>query len=198
MLGIPKHLSLRRRMLIWRARLAIPSLIARSDERKVISLVAAVNAGTAILIISVLAWLIDLPLLFPALGPSAFLLFTSPFSPSAAPRSVVVGHFSAMAAGLAIWHLVTFVSGEPVTLEGGAGPVLASASLALAASCVLLVRLSCPHAPACATGFLVALGAAHSFSELLGMAIGVLLLTAQAVLIAGIAGMKVPKWSPRE
>lgn len=190
------RVSLRRRRLAWRAYLSIPVLLAAGDERKVVSLVAAVNGAGAIVIISGLSWLVDLPLLFPALGPSAFILFSSPFSPAAAPRSVVVGHFAALAAGATIWHLVSFASGAPVSLELGGWPTLISASLTLAACCALLIGLSCPHAPACATGLIVALGAAGDAAALLGIAVGVVLLTAQAVAINRFAGLNVPAWSP--
>ncbi len=181
----------------WRARLSIPSLLASYDERKAISLVAAVNGGTSILILTLLAWLVDLPILFPALGPSAFILFSSPFSPAAAPRSVIMGHFVSIAVGYATWCLVSFASGHPVSLDTGGWPVLASASLAMAASCVLLICLACPHAPGCATALITALGAANSWVSLLGMMAGVVLLTVQAVLFSRLAGVNVPLWSPR-
>ena len=192
-----RRLRLRRWGLLWRARLSIPSLLARYDERKIISLVAAVNGGAAILILTVLAWLFDLPLLFPALGPSAFILFSSPFSPSAAPRSVIGGHFVGITVGWATWHLVSVVGGHPVSLQTGGWPVLASASLAMAASCVLLVYFAFPHPPACASALITALGAADGWVPLLGMALGVVLLTAQAVLISRLAGVRMPIWSPR-
>ncbi len=190
--------SLKRSMLTWRARWSIPSLLARADERTVTSVVAATNGVLAILVITGLAWWIDLPLLFPALGPSAFILFSSPFSRAAAPRSVIVGHFTAIAAGYATWHLVQLLSGVAVTLGPTDWPALASASLALATTCVLLIRLSCPHAPACATALITALGAANGWPEMLGMAAGVLILTAQAVLVCRVAGMNTPLWFPRE
>ncbi len=37
--------------MVWRARLSIPSLLAEYDERRIISIFAAVNCGIAILII---------------------------------------------------------------------------------------------------------------------------------------------------
>jgi len=191
------RLRLRRWCSRWRARLSIPSLLAGCDERKVISLVAAVNGGMALLILTVLAWLVDLPLLFPALGPSAFILFSSPFSPAAAPRSVIVGHFVCIIVGYATWRLVSFAGGHPVSLETGGWPVLASASIAMAASCVLLVCLACPHAPACASALITAFGAADGWVPLLGMATGVVLLTVQAVLVSRLAGVSMPIWSPR-
>ena len=198
MLGTATWRSIKRRWWGWRARLSLPSLLAGNDERKIISLVAATNGGIAILIISVLAWLIDVPLLFPALGPSAFVLFSSPFAPGAAPRSVIMGHFSGIIAGFAVWYGVTLVFGQPVSLEAGGWSLFVSASLALAATSVLLVRLSCPHPPACGTALIIALGAATTWSALLAMATGVFLLTAQAVVMHRIANVSTPTWSPRQ
>ena len=70
-----RRLRLTRWCSHWRARLSIPSLLASYDERKAVSCVAAFNGATSISILTLLAWLADLPLLFPALGPSAFILF---------------------------------------------------------------------------------------------------------------------------
>jgi len=189
--------SLRTRWLIWRARLSIPVLLARFDEQKVISLVAAINGGLAILTISVVAWLTDLPLLFPALGPSAFILFSTPLSPAAAPRSVILGHFVCLASGFVVWQLMSYLAGEPVSVQAGGWPLFCSASLALAVSCLLLVRLSCPHPPACASGMVVALGAITYWCDLVLMAAVVVWLTVQAVAMNRFAGMPVPAWRPR-
>lgn len=196
MFGIMRR-SIKRRWSNWRARTSLPALLAGADERKVISLFAAVNGGVAILIISVLAWLANLPLLFPALGPSAFLMFSKPFSPDSAPRSVVVGHFAGMTSGFVTWHLASLLFGKPISPEVEGWPTFACAALALAATCVLLVRLSCSHAPACATALIVALGAAGDASALLGIGVGVLLLTAQAILFTRLAGVSMPTWAPR-
>lgn len=156
---------------------------------------AAVNGAVAILIISLFAWLTDLPLVFPVLGPSAFILFSKPFSADAAPRSVVIGHFVAMATAVASWQLVSAAYGQPVSMENAHWPTILSASLALAVTCMLLVRLSCPHAPACASALLIALGAVTEWVELLALAVAVVVLTLQAVCINRIAGVNVPIWS---
>ena len=182
---------------VLRARVSVPALLANSNERTVVSLAGGVNAGIAILTISLITWFTDLPLLFPALGPTAFILFSSPFSAAAAPRSVIVGHFAAIVCGLVVWHVVSYACQAEVTLATGGWPLYVSASLALAASCIVLVLLTCPHAPACASALIVALGAASSWSALLGMGVGVVTLTAQAILIGRVAGVNVPIWSPR-
>jgi CBS domain-containing membrane protein len=197
MADVSRRLLLRRHLLIWRARLSVPSLLAGRDEGRVVSWIAAINGGLAILVISVLAWLIDLPLLFPALGPSAFLLFSNPFSAAAAPRSVIVSHFAAIAAGVVVRSVVGLAWGAAVTLETGGWAVFASASWALAITCILLIRLSAPHAPACATGLIAALGLASDGWTMLGMAAGVVFLTAQAVVMNRFAGVRTPTWSSR-
>ena len=109
-----RRLSLKTRWAIWRARYSTVGLLARLDERKAVSLVATFNGGLAILAIGFLAWITDLPLMFPALGPTVFILFATPTTESAAPRSIIVGHFSGMASGWVVWHLVSTVAGGPV------------------------------------------------------------------------------------
>ncbi len=191
-----RRLSLKTRWAIWRARYSTPGLLARLDERKAISVVAAVNGGLAILAIGFFSWITDLPLMFPALGPTAFILFATPTTESAAPRSVILGHFSGMASGWAVWYLVSTVVGGPVSMQiGGLAPVV-SASLALAATCGLLIRLSCPHAPACASSLIVALGGVTDWLGVLLMAVAVVWITAQAVAMNRFAGVPVPTWSP--
>ncbi len=191
-----KRLSLKTRWAIWRAPYSTAGLLARLDERKAVSVVAAVNGGLAILAIGFFSWISDLPLTFPALGPTAFILFATPTTDSAAPRSVIFGHFSGMASGWAVWHLISAVVGGPVSLEvGGLAPVV-SASLALALTCVLLIRLSCPHPPACASSLIIALGLVTDWVGVLLMAIAVVWITAQSVVMHRFAGVPVPTWSP--
>ena len=81
-------------------------------------------------------------------------------------------------------------------MEDAQWPTFLSAALALAVTCMLLVRLSCPHAPACASALLIALGAVTDWVELLALAVAVVVLTVQAVCINRIAGLNVPIWSP--
>ncbi len=187
--------SLRMRFLILRARFSIPALLGSADERRVISMVAAVNGAAAIMTISVVAWLCDLPLVFPALGPTAFILFSSPFAPSAAPRAVVLGHLIGISSGCAAWHSLNYACDGNVTLQDNVLYLSCSASLALAMTSLLLIRLSCPHAPACASALIVALGGVTDWTDLLLMAAAVILVTAQSVGINRLASLPVPIWS---
>jgi CBS domain-containing membrane protein len=194
--AVPRRISLRGRFRIWRSYLSAPALLARFDETQIVARIAAINGGLTILTIGVFAWLTGTPLLFPALGPTAFILFSAPLSAAAAPRSVVLGHLTAIMIGFAVWWMISALTGEPVGVRSGWPPII-STSLALALTCMALVRLSCPHPPACASSLVVALGATTQWHELLLMGGAVLLLTAQAVAINRLAGVPAPRWKPR-
>lgn len=187
-------LSLATRLRIWRAMLATPVLLSRFEEKKVVSWIAAIHGGLAILVITFAARLTDCPLIFPALGPSAFIMFATPLSSAAAPRNVIVGHFAAMASGFGVWHLVSYLAGASVTLETGGWPLLCSVSLAMAVGCLLLVRLSCPHASALGSSIIVALGGVPHWPELLYMALAVTIITFLAVVMNRAASLPVPLW----
>lgn len=189
--------SLRTRWMILRARLSTAGLLARFDERMVVSYVTAIHGGLAVLIIGLFAWIADLPLVFPALGPTAFILFSAPMSPAAAPRAVVLGHLAGLACGYAVWQLMGLLPGSPVSMQTEGWSLFCGMSLALALTSLLLVRLSCPHAPACATGMIVVLGSITQWHDLLSMALAVIWLTAQAVVMNRLAGLPVPLWHPR-
>ncbi len=191
-------MSFKVRWLIWRSRFSIPAWLARTDERKVVAVTTAVHGGLAILGISLFAWLCDLPMVFPALGPTVFILFTVPFSPEAAPRSIVLGHLTGIVVGGLVWLLMSYLGGQEVSLAAGGWPMLCSASLALAVTCLALVRLSCPHPPACASALVIALGGVSHWTGLLYMAAAVILVTALTVCINRIVHRPVPGWSPRD
>jgi len=191
-----EQLSLKTRWLFWRARMSTPALLSRYDETKTISLMTAINGGLAILTVGVLAWLTNLPLVFPALGPSAFILFSAPLSKAGAPRNVIIGHAVCLLCGYVSWYLMGLLSGMPVALETAGWPLFASATVALTCSCLFLLLFNCPHPPACASSLVVALGMIPSWFNILLMGLVVMWLTFQAVLMNRFVGISVPIWSP--
>ena len=110
---------------------------------------------------------------------------------------MILGHLTAMACGYAAWLLVSGTSGAAVSIESSALPTILSASLALAGCCLVLIRMACPHPPACGSGLVVALGAVTQPTEMLIMALAVIWLTSQAVFMNRLAGLPVPTWRPR-
>ena len=187
-------MSLRTRWLVLRSQLSVPARLSDMKEERIVSTVAAMEGGAAILMISLAAWLSGLPLLFPALGPSAFLLFTKPFSPASSPRAILLGHGVGIVCGWIVWAIISLLAGEPVSLAEPDLAVCASANLSFALTCLFLVRFSCPHAPACASALIVATGAMTGWSELLVMTGAVALLAGQGVVIHRLLGVNAPFW----
>jgi len=68
-----------------------------------------ITGSAALGIISLAAWLTKLPLLFPPLGPSAFILFYTPMSEQASPRSVFVSHAMGVSAGFAALWIMNWI-----------------------------------------------------------------------------------------
>ena len=186
--------GLRTRWRLLKAQLSVPTLLSRLDERKVVSIVAALDGAAALLVISLAAWWSGLPLLFPSLAPSAFIMFTRPFSEAASPRSMILGHSMAIGCGWLSWTTMSFVFGHPVSLAHLDLALCLSADLAFALTCILLVRLSCHHAPACATALIVASGGITAGTDMLIMVVAVVLLTYQGVLIHRLLGVHAPLW----
>ncbi|MEY7850219.1 HPP family protein [Natrarchaeobius sp. A-rgal3] len=140
-----------------------------------------IHTGILISTTAVLAWLSGLPVLFPSLGPSAFVLALFQDSDATAPRRVIGGHAIGVVAGLLSYYLLAggvsmVVATDPGSLEG----------LRLAASGVLATTLTAGgmlatdtrHPPACATTLIVALGLLATPLE------GALIVLAVAVLLA--------------
>ncbi len=190
----PLRTRVRTRWRVFKAQLSVPTLLSRLEERKVVSIVAAVNGAAALLVISLAAWWSGLPLLFPSLAPSAFILFTRPFSEAASPRSIILGHSMAIGCGCLSWTTMSFLFGHPVSLAHLDLALCLSADLAFALTCILLVRLSCHHAPACATALIVASGGITAGTDMLIMVAAVVLLVYQGVLLHRLLGVHAPLW----
>ena len=189
------HRALRTQLRIWMARASLPALLARADERFAASWFAAINGAFAIGIVVTAAWIGDAPLMFPALGPTVFILYSAPLSPAATPRSVIMGHYIAIIAGTAAWHATSHASGNVVTLEASGCPAICSATIAMGITALLLIRLRSSHPPACASAMIVALGGVGHWFDLLCMAIAVLLVTGQAIVVNRLAGLPYSLWS---
>ncbi len=137
--------------------------------------------GVLLAVPGALAWVTGEALLFPSLGPSAFLLATVRDGEVTRPRRIVGGHLVGIAAGLVAYH--TIAPGLTVTATA---PMLAAGQLRLVASGVLAVVLTTGgmlvtetvHPPACATTLIVSLGLLPSLVD------GALIAVAVTVLVA--------------
>lgn len=172
------------RLRVWWARWRLPALLARFDEEKVIAAFSAISGGVSLGILTLAAGLTSLPLMFPPLGPSAFILFTMPMSKTAASRTVVLGHGVSLLAGLFAWHLCAWT---------GASPFVAAA-IAFAVASTAMLTVDAPHPPAAATALVVALGMVQQWWHPLVLMAAVVALVAQAALFSRLVGLPKPLW----
>ncbi len=155
------------------------------------------TGSTALGIISLAAWFTKLPLLFPPLAPSAFILFYTPMSEHASPRSVFVSHAMAVAAGFASLWIMNWIFPDAGLLTSTAlnGPRIMATALAMALVSVGMIGMSCPHPPAAATTLIVATGFLIEPAHVLGLMGALTLLILEATFFIRIlAGLPYPLW----
>lgn len=164
--------------------------------RMVLGLFAFVDGAVSFAVVGTLAVLVRQPLVFPSLGPTAFLLFYRPMAKGSAPRNVVLGHLIGIAGGYVALLVFSRTDAKPA-LESGIPPgAVAAAALSLAITAGLMIWLDAPHPPAAATTLIVSLGFMTSPLQFLVLMAAVVLLVVQDVVINRFAGLDMPLWSP--
>src|SRR3989440_12805107 len=80
-------------------RVRLPWLLQHYARVPVLALFSFINGCISIGLMSALAVITHSPLIFPSLGPTAFLFFYTPIQPSASPRNTIIGHAIGVLAG---------------------------------------------------------------------------------------------------
>ncbi len=177
-------------------RIRIPWLLQHYARVPVLALFSFINGCISIGLMSALAVLTHTPLIFPSLGPTAFLFFYTPMAPSASPRNTLVGHAIGVAAGYFSLVVTGLTMAGPALSEGVTWSRVIAAALSLGLTSGLMVLLKCPHPPAGATTLIVSLGILRQPWQLVVLMGAVVLLTLQAIAINRLAGIPYPLWSP--
>ena len=164
------------------ARLRLTVLLERYPRPAVMGVFAFLNGVLTIGILATLAMVTDTPTLFPSLGPTAFLLFSTPMLASASPRNSIEGHLVGVLAGYL--SLVVF------------GARVLAAALSLGLTSGVMVVANRPHPPAGATTLIVSLGILDEPWELVVLMLAVVLMVIQGYVINRLAGLPYPRWAP--
>lgn len=137
-------------------------------------------------------------LLFPPLGASAFLVFFTPRAPASSPRNALLAYAIGTACGFFALACTGLWAAPSVLAIGVDFPRVVAASLSIALTSVLMVRLRAVHPPAGATTLVVSLGLVTKAS-LVGMLFaGTALLLAVAFAVHRALGTPYPFWSAPE
>lgn len=172
----------------------LPRLLARWPETPVRAAFAFVNGFVTIAVLALLAMATGTPLVFPSLGPTAFLFFFSPNLPAACPRNTMIGHAVGILCGAGALWLCGLADAGPAFAVGVDTARVFAAALSLAATSAGMVLLRAPHPPACATTLIISLGAITRPAHLVGIELAVGLLTLQAIALHRLIGTDYPLW----
>ena len=186
------------RVVAFFSRLQLWYLIRKIDNPHVLLVLFLFIAGAVALgTIAIIAYLTRLPLLFPQLGPSAFILFHTPMSVTASPRNVLLSHALAVACGLFALSLVGWIYpaaglSDPFNLNWYRILVIA---LTMGISGMIMVVAKCVHPPAAASALIAAMGFLNSAEQVLGVLSAMILLVLEAIVLNRfIGGLPYPLW----
>jgi CBS-domain-containing membrane protein len=179
--------------LIERLRLARG--LRRLPSRLVRAAFVFVNGFIAVALLAALAAISHTPLVFPSVGPTAFLLYFMPTAPPASPRNTLCGHAIGIACGYAALWVVGLEHAPSAILEEMHWRRVLAAALSLAATGALMILFRVVHPPAGATTLIVSLGIITTPLHLLNIEIAVGLMALQALVINRLAGIDYPVWS---
>ncbi len=176
----------------WR----LPSLLERYPRSAVMGAFAFLNGLLTIGILAAVAMTTDTPSLFPSLGPTAFLLFSSPMLAAASPRNSIEGHLIGVVAGYLSLVLFGLTDNPATIIEGVTGQRVGAAALSLALTSGFMVWLQRPHPPAGATTLIISLGILREPWQLVVLMVAVVLMVLQGYVINRLAGLPYPRWAP--
>jgi CBS domain-containing membrane protein len=147
-----------------------------------------VNSFLTIGLLALVAMLSGTPLVFPSLGPTAFMLFHDPRSESASPRNTILGHAIGILCGYAALWLTGLANDPPTMVEQLNLARVLCAAIALSTTGLVMILAKVWHPPAGATTLIVALGFITRPYHLLIVEAAVVALVALALGINRFAG----------
>lgn len=171
-------------------------LRGRWGKRLALSLFAFLNGGITTGVLALLAHWISDPLIFPSLGPTAFLLFHRPLAKAASPRNVLAGHFIGILAGWLSLAVTGLTYAPPILQTGVTWPHVGAAALSIGLTSGLMILLNVASPPAGATTLIISLGLIHEPWKYPILLAGAALLILQGFILNRAAGIPYPIWNP--
>ncbi len=140
------------------------------------------------------AYLTTWPLVFPSLGPTAFLIFYAPASPMSSPRNTILGHMLGAITGWGAFHIVQAYTGGTMTSQTISWALIISTAIALGLSGFFMTLTGIIHPPAASTALLAAMGVLDRFEGIVILELAVIMLTLEAWIFHRISGVHYPLW----
>jgi len=111
-------------------------------------------------ILTAVAYLTSLPMVFPPLAASVFILFHRPLAERACPRNIILSHMLGLIAGLSSFLLLLWLFPESNILNAWVvcWPRVVANVMAMALTCAGMIFLKCTHSPAAVTAIIASTG----------------------------------------
>lgn len=175
-------------------RIGLGRFVKPIPPRLVWAVYVFVNSFISIALLALLAVVARVPLIFPSLGPTAYLLFFSPRSEASTPRNALIGHGIGLICGYAAYQLMGMPAAITAPHTGFNWYRIIAAALSLAAAGALMILFNASHPPAGATTLIVSLGIITKPTDLVIIEAAVVLLIVQAFCLNRLAGVHYPIW----
>jgi CBS-domain-containing membrane protein len=107
-----------------------------------------INGFVTIAILAAVAMISHTSFTFPSLGPTAILLFYTPFPPTASPRHTIYGHAVGIFCGYGSLLLLRLHHARPAVVVGVDSRRIMAAAISLAFICSLMILFKAAHPPA--------------------------------------------------
>ena len=148
-------------------------------------------------VISTASIVADEPLLYPSLGPTAFLVFWTPLLPTSCPRNALIGHLIGAVAGYLSLVVFGLTDAAPALVEGVDAARVGATAMAIGLTSGVMVWLRVPHPPAGATTLIISLGILRDVGDIALLVLAVGVLVAMAFVANRVVGLPYPVWGPK-
>lgn len=140
-------------------------------------ILAPICEGALLLIVGLAGWLIQQPLIFTSLGPTAYELVETPERRSAEPYSVLLGHAVAIAAGFIAIYVTGAVHTPAISTHTLVLPRVWAAVMAAAITVFVTLAAKASQPAALSTTLLISLGTLQQPRDAAIIMIAVVLMT---------------------
>lgn len=161
------------------------------------SLTTFIVTGTLLLSLGLLALILKHPLIFPSLGPTAFLLATNPAAKIASGKNTIFGHLIGVVCGYAALVIFGLTTTPAIIISGISIHFVLAAALSIALTSALMILFSVEHPPAGATTLIISLGILHTIPNITVLMIAVILLYLESRFINNLQIVKSARLLPK-
>ena len=175
-------------------RLGLGRLAGKMPPRALWASYVFINGFVSVGLLSLLAVITRVPLIFPSVGPTAYELFFRPRSQASTPHNTLIGHLIGLVCGYAAWRLLHAPPAGSLENALFDWHTVLAAALAMGVTAALMILLDASHPPAGATTLIVALGLITRPEYLVILELAVLIVTVQAFCVNRLAGLPYPLW----